>query len=102
MSPSKQPTPEDRSDAIRIVPGGLASGRDFDPILEELRALHIRNNTFPAEKLVELASDAIDESGPQRLSRLTSRTFGSDSFPSTTSQARTSTTRASTPSLLPP
>src|ERR1019366_3996332 len=63
MAPRKQPTPEDRSDAIRIVLAGLASGQDFDPVLEKLGALHIRYNTFPAEALLELASDAIDESG---------------------------------------
>jgi hypothetical protein len=63
MAPKKQPTPEDRSDAIQIVLAGLASGQDFDAVLEKLGALHIRNNTFPAEELLELASDAIDESG---------------------------------------
>jgi hypothetical protein len=63
MAPRKQPTPEDRSDAVRIVLAGLASGQDFDLILEKLAALHIRYNTFPAEELLELASDAIDESG---------------------------------------
>jgi len=63
MAPKKQPTPEDRSDAIQIVLAGLASGQDFDPVLEKLGALHIRNNTFPAEELLELVSDAIDESG---------------------------------------
>jgi hypothetical protein len=63
MRPRKQPTPEDRSDAVQIVLGGLASSQEFDPILEKLGALHVRNNTFPAEELLELASDAIDESG---------------------------------------
>jgi hypothetical protein len=63
MAPRKQPTPEDRSDAVQLVLAGLASGQDFDPILEKLGASHIRHNTFPAEELLELASDAIDESG---------------------------------------
>jgi hypothetical protein len=63
MAPRKQPTPEDRIDAVRITLSSLASGQDFDPILEKLGALHIRHNTFPAEELLELASDAIDESG---------------------------------------
>jgi hypothetical protein len=63
MAPRKQPTPEDRSDAVRLVLAGLASGQDFDPIIDQLGALHIRNNTFPGEELLELASDAIDESG---------------------------------------
>jgi hypothetical protein len=63
MAPGTQPTPEDRLDAVRIALSGLASGHDLDPLLEELGALHIRHNTFPAEELLELASDAIDESG---------------------------------------
>jgi hypothetical protein len=63
MAPRKQPTPEDRSDAVQIVLAGLASGQDVDLIPEKLGALHVRHNTFPAEELLELASDAIDESG---------------------------------------
>ncbi len=63
MAPRKLPTPEDRSDAIRTTLAGLASGEEFDSILEKLGALHLRNDTFPAEELLELASDAIDESG---------------------------------------
>lgn len=63
MAPNKQPTPEDRSDAIRIALAGLASGEESEEILSKLGALHIRYNAFPAEELLELASDAIDESG---------------------------------------
>ena len=62
MAPRKQPTPEDRSDVIRIVLAGLASGQECDSVLEKLGTLHIRHNTFPAEELLELASDAIEES----------------------------------------
>ena len=63
MAPRKQPTPEDRTDAVHIVLAGLASGQDVDLILEKLGELRVRHNTFPAEELLELASDAIDESG---------------------------------------
>ncbi len=63
VAPRKHPTPEDRSEAIRIALSGLATGRDSDPVLEQLGTLHIHHNTFPAEELLELASDAIDESG---------------------------------------
>jgi hypothetical protein len=59
----KQPTQQNRTDAIRIALSGLASGEEFDWIHERLRALHVRHNTFPAEELLELASDAINESG---------------------------------------
>lgn len=63
MAPNKQPTPEDRGDSIRIALAGLASGAPSEEILSKLGALHIRHNTFPAEELLELASDAIVESG---------------------------------------
>ena len=63
MAPRKQPTPEDRSEAIRIALSGLASSQNSDALLEQLGALHVRHNTFPAEELLKLASDAIDESG---------------------------------------
>jgi hypothetical protein len=63
MAPKNQLTPEARSDAVSMVLGGLASGQDFDQILGQLETLHVRHNTFPAEELLELASDAIDESG---------------------------------------
>jgi hypothetical protein len=63
MTPRKQPTTEDRIDAVRISLSGLASGGDIGPILEKLQVLHIQHDTFPAEELLELASDAIDESG---------------------------------------
>ena len=62
MAPRKQPTPEDRSDAVLLTLNGLVAGQDFDPVIEKLAALHVRHNTFPAEELLELASDAIDES----------------------------------------
>ena len=62
MAPRNQPTPEDRRHAIQIVLAALASGQDTDPVLDELAALHVRHNTFPAEELLELASDCIDES----------------------------------------
>ena len=63
MASRKQPTPEDRHGAVLITLNGLTSGQDFDPIIENLGPLRIRHNTFPAEELLELASDAIDESG---------------------------------------
>jgi len=60
---NKQPTPEVRTDAIRIALAGLASGDEPETILAKLGVLRIRSNTFPAEVLLELASDAIDEAG---------------------------------------
>jgi hypothetical protein len=42
---------------------GLMVDQDSDSIMEQLLALHPRNNTFPAEVLIELAAEAIEESG---------------------------------------
>jgi len=63
MVPSKQPTPDHRNDAIQIALVGLASGEVAESILSKLEALRVRNNTFPAEELLALASDAIAVSG---------------------------------------
>jgi hypothetical protein len=63
MAPKKRPTPEDRLDAVVVVLTGLASGEDFDSIIQKLGDLHVPHDTFPAEELLELASDAIAESG---------------------------------------
>jgi len=63
MAPNKQPTAEHRSEAIRIAIAGLAYGEQAEELLSKLGVLHIRYNTFPAEELLELASNAIEESG---------------------------------------
>ena len=63
MAPKPQPTPQDRAHAIGIALAGITSGDDSSETLSKLAALHIRNNTFPAEELLELAAEAIDESG---------------------------------------
>jgi len=88
-----------RTDAIRIALAGLASGDEPETILAKLGALRIRSNTFPAEELLELASDAIDEAAPRRLIRSAARSSGSDCSQSARSPARRSITRASTQSL---
>ena len=84
MAPTKQPTTEDRSEAVRIALAGLASREAPEELLAKLEALHIPRHTFPAEELLELASDAIDVSGatpadPVDLERIRER-FLSD-FP---------------------
>jgi hypothetical protein len=63
MAPNRQPTPDERTDAIQIALAGIAFGKESGEILSKLAVLHIRNNTFPAEVLLELAADAIEESG---------------------------------------
>jgi hypothetical protein len=84
MAPTKQPTTGDRSEAVKLSLLGLASGEAAEAIISKLEALHIPRNTFPAEELLELASDAIDVSGatpedPVDLERIRDR-FLSD-FP---------------------
>ena len=39
------------------------AGEHSEPIMAQLAAMHPRNNTFPAEVLLELAAEAIAESG---------------------------------------
>jgi len=57
------PTDEDHVNAVRLTLCGLAAGEDLDSITERLGELHPRNNTFPAEVVLEPAAEAITESG---------------------------------------
>jgi hypothetical protein len=56
-------TDEDYENAARFGLLGLMAGQHSDTIMAELAALHPRNDTFPAEVLLELAAEAIEESG---------------------------------------
>jgi hypothetical protein len=62
----KRPTPEDRVTAIHIALAGIASDDDLGKLSWHLESLHPRNNTFPADVLLELAADAIDDAGASR------------------------------------
>lgn len=62
----RRPIPEDRIEAIRIALSGIANGVELGEIASDLEPLHPKNNTFPGEVLLELAADAIDESGATR------------------------------------
>jgi hypothetical protein len=59
------PSDEDYDNAARLGLLGLTADEDsdVDSIMEQLAALQPRNNTFPAEVLLELAAEAIEESG---------------------------------------
>jgi hypothetical protein len=72
MAPNRQPTPEDRAHAIGIALAGIASEVDSGEILAKLSALHIRNHTFPADELLELAADALEESGATQAEPISS------------------------------
>jgi hypothetical protein len=49
--------------AARLGLLGLMPDQELDAVMEKLAALHPRSNTFPAEVLLELAAEAIEESG---------------------------------------
>lgn len=63
MASMAHPTDEDYDSAARLGLLGLMSDQDPDAIMEQLAGLHPRSNTFPAEILLELAAEAIAESG---------------------------------------
>jgi hypothetical protein len=66
MAKQKGPTTEDRATAIRMALSGIAGGLELGEITARLAPLHPKNNTFPGEVLLELAADAIEESGASR------------------------------------
>jgi hypothetical protein len=63
---AKAPASEDHVEVVRIALAGLAVGDDLGEISRRLEPLHPKNNTFPGELLLELAADAIEESGASR------------------------------------
>jgi hypothetical protein len=65
MARKSRPSDDDYDEAARLGLLGLLADEDSDvgSIMEQLAALQPRNNTFPAEVLLELAAEAIEESG---------------------------------------
>jgi hypothetical protein len=65
MARKAGPSDEEYNSAVRLGLLGLtaAEDADVDSIMEQLAVLHPRNNTFPAEVLLDLAAEAIEESG---------------------------------------
>ena len=59
MAARHRPSSVDRRSAIDIALSGLARGDDLADLAEKLEPLHPRNDTFPAEVLLDLAADAI-------------------------------------------
>jgi len=57
------PSDEDHDNAARLGLLGLTAVHGLESTMERLAALHPRNNTFPAEVQLELAGEAIAESG---------------------------------------
>ena len=64
--PGRTPSAADHRTAITVALSGIAAGRELGDIARDLEPLHPRNNTFPGEVLLDLAADAIEESGATR------------------------------------
>ncbi len=65
MARKSGPSDDDYDNAFRLGLLGITAHEeaDADSIMEQLAELQPRNNTFPAEVLLELAAGAIEESG---------------------------------------
>jgi hypothetical protein len=70
MDPRVGPTEIDRRAVGSAVLGGLASREEPSLIMRKLADFHPKHNTFPGEELLELAADAIEESGASRVNRI--------------------------------
>jgi hypothetical protein len=66
MAKQKRPTADDRAKAIRVALSGIADDLELGDLAALLAPLHPKNNTFPGEVMLELAADAIEESGATR------------------------------------
>ena len=66
MAKQNGPTAEDRATAIGVALAGIAAGLELGEIAARLAPLHPKNKTSPREVLLELAADAIEESGASR------------------------------------
>ena len=66
MAKERRPSPEDRTKAIRVALSGIADDLELGELAALLAPLHPKNNTFPGDVLLELAADAIEESGASR------------------------------------
>jgi hypothetical protein len=63
MASSAGPSHEDYDSAARLGLLGLRADLDSESIMTQLEGLHPTYSTFPAEVLLELAAEAIGESG---------------------------------------
>ena len=70
MPGKKRPSPEDAATARRALLGGLARDADIFEVLSKLAPLHPRNDTFPGEVFLHLASDALQWCGASRAEPL--------------------------------
>jgi hypothetical protein len=73
--------------ARRVLLDGLGRDTDIFELVSELTPLHPRNNTFPGEVFLHLASEALDWCGPVGLTRCPWRDYASGPCPSARSAA---------------
>ena len=64
------PTADDRIEVLRRFLSGLARGADANQLVVDIGDLHVRNNTFPGEVLMELAADALAQADVDRARHL--------------------------------
>jgi hypothetical protein len=94
----KQPTQVDRDEAVRLTLAGLIGDEEFAEITAKLADLHPENDTFPAEELLELAAEAIAESGATTAEPIDYEGIRERYLPEHPFSGKSSTTRATTPS----
>jgi len=87
MAALARPTDENYAEAARFVLLGLVSGEELDSIMSRLDQLHLPNNTFPADVLLELGADAIAESGVTQAEPIEYEESGTVISPSMSSAA---------------
>jgi hypothetical protein len=63
MAGKSGPSGEDYDTAKRLGLLSLTVDQNLDEVMDRLVSIHPKNNTFPAEVLLELAAEAIAESG---------------------------------------
>ena len=104
MARKSGPSDDDYDNAARLGLLGLTADEDedVDSIMVQLAGLQPRNNTFPAEVLLELAAEAIEESGASPADPVNYEGMRDRHLPEYHSVASTSSTRATTPSWPPP
>jgi hypothetical protein len=64
--PRRVVTDEDRTEALRLLLGGLVAGDDLFDTIDAVSPLHPPHNTFPGEAFMELAADALEMAGASR------------------------------------
>ncbi|MGO8870108.1 MAG: hypothetical protein ACLQPH_01675 [Acidimicrobiales bacterium] len=68
VNPKRLPTQDEAPEAVGRLLAAVETGVDIFDALNEIRALHPKNNTFPGEIFIRLAADALDEGGVGRKS----------------------------------